>query len=145
MARATHDHNMTMQYCMAPARFFLQAAKYPNLTTIRVNQDRFERKKWQSFLDASLLAEAAGRWPWVDVFMSGETDNLLLSVLSAGPVGTGDALGKEHRDNLMKAIRADGVIVKPDVPIVRVDSSFIADANDKKRRYWQPPTRIMTD
>ena len=114
MAAACQRHGLTMQYCMAPARMFLQGAKYPNLTTIRVSDDRFERKKWNNFLYTSMLAEAVGRWPWVDVFKSTEIDNLRLSVLSAGPVGVGDEIGKESKENLMQAVRPDGVIVKPD-------------------------------
>ncbi len=131
MAKACVNRGLTMQYCMAPARFFLQGAKYPNLTTIRVSDDRFERRKWNNFLYTSMFAQSVGRWPWVDVFKSTETENLLLSVLSAGPVGTGDEIGKESRENLMKAVRADGVIVKPDAPIVPVDASVIADAAGK--------------
>ena len=67
-------------------------------------------------------------WPWADVFMSGETGNLLLSNLSAGPVGTGDALGKENVANIFKTVRADGVLIKPDAALVPVDSAYLAEA-----------------
>jgi len=56
--------------------------------------------------------------------MSAETQNLLLATLSAGPVGVGDRIGALSAANLLRAVRADGVIVKPDVPIVPIDSSF---------------------
>ena len=135
MAKAFQNRGMTIQYCMAPARFFLQGAMYPNLTTIRVSDDRFERKKWNNFLYTSMLAQAVGRWPWVDVFKSTETENLLLSVLSAGPVGVGDEMGKESNENLMMAVRGDGVIVKPDAPIVPVDATVIADAAGKHQAF----------
>lgn len=128
MARATQENGQTMQYCMATPRFFLQGAKYSNLTTIRTSEDRFERGKWDNFIYTSQLGYALGAWPWTDVFMSTETDNLLLATLSAGPVGSGDALGNESRDNLLRAVRADGVIVKPDVPLLPTDASIIADA-----------------
>ena len=128
MARATRQHGQTLQYCMATPRFFLQGAQYGNLTTIRTSGDRFERGKWNDFLYTSLLASALGLWPWADVFMSTETDNLLLATLSAGPVGTGDALGQESRDNILRAVRNDGAIVKPDMPLVPTDASILADA-----------------
>ena len=128
MARATKQHGQTMQYCMATPRFFLQGAKYGNLTTIRTSGDRFERGKWNDFVYTSLLAHALGLWPWADVFMSTETDNLLLATLSAGPVGTGDGLGRESRPNILLAARADGVLVKPDAPLVPTDASILADA-----------------
>lgn len=128
MARATHQRGQTMQYCMATPRFFLQGAKYGNLTTIRTSGDRFERGKWNDFVYTSLLARALGLWPWADVFMSTETDNLLLATLSAGPVGTGDGIGHESRENILHAARADGVLVKPDAPLVPTDASILADA-----------------
>lgn len=128
MARATRQRGQTMQYCMATPRFFLQGAKYGNLTTIRTSGDRFDRGKWNDFVYTSLLARALGLWPWADVFMSGETDNLLLAALSAGPVGTGDGLGRESRANILLSVRGDGVIVKPDAPLVPTDASILADA-----------------
>ncbi|MGH3168473.1 MAG: carbohydrate-binding protein, partial [Trebonia sp.] len=67
-------------------------------------------------------------WPWTDVFMSTETTNLLLSNLSAGPVGVGDPIGQESAANLMRVVRPDGVIVKPDVPIVPADQTYLAEA-----------------
>lgn len=131
MARASKNKKMTMQYCMATPRFFLQGAKYGNLTTIRTSGDRFERGKWNDFVYTSALASALGMWPWADVFMSGETENMLLATLSAGPVGTGDALGKESRANIMRAIRQDGVIIKPDTPLVPTDAGILADAQGR--------------
>ena len=128
MARASKAKKMSLQYCMATPRFFLQGAKYDNLTTIRASGDRFERGKWNDFVYTSALASALGIWPWADVFKSGETENLLLATLSAGPVGTGDALGKESKANILRAVRTDGVIVKPDAPLVPTDASVLADA-----------------
>jgi hypothetical protein len=113
---------------MALPRFFLQGSRYPNLTTIRTSDDRFGRSRWDSFLYTSQFARAAGIWPWTDVFMSGETNNLLISVLSAGMVGIGDAMGTENRENLMRAARADGVLVKPDESLLPLDNVYMADA-----------------
>ncbi len=128
MGRAAQAHGLDLQYCMALPRFFLQGARYDNLTTIRVSDDRFGRSRWDNFLYVSRLARALGIWPWSDVFMSRETDNLRLATLSGGMVGVGDALGAEDRANLLRAVRPDGVIVKPDVPIVPADAMYAADA-----------------
>ena len=124
MARASSDAGLTMQYCMATPRFFLQGVKYPNLTTIRTSGDRFEPRKWADFLFVSQLAVATGVAPWCDVFKSSETGNLILAVLSCGPVGTGDAIGKEDVANIRRAVRADGLIVKPDRAILPTDASW---------------------
>lgn len=128
MAAAMAARGIDMQYCMAPPRFFLQGVKYRNLTTIRSSLDGFAPSRWRDFLYASQFAHALGIWPWSDVFKSRETGNMIVSVLSAGPVGTGDAIGRENMANILKAARPDGVIVKPDAPLVPLDSDYINEA-----------------
>jgi hypothetical protein len=131
MSRACEQNGITMQYCMPLPCHFLQGSRYGNLTSIRTSGDRFETNKWNNFLYTSRLADSLGIPPWADVYMSDETGNVLLSTLSAGPVGIGDAIGAEDKANLMRAVRADGVILKPDAPIVPLDQSYIADAEHK--------------
>ena len=128
MANAMRDQGLSVQYCMALPRCFLQGSKYHNLTTIRTSEDRFGADRYHDFLYTSRFASALGIWPWTDVFLSGETNNLLISNLSAGPVGTGDPLGQEDRTSLLRAMRSDGVIIKPDTALVPVDSAYIAEA-----------------
>lgn len=136
MANSMARDGLTMQYCMATPRFFLQGVKYPNLTTIRTSGDRFEPRKWPDFLFTSQLAYEVGIAPWCDVFKSSETGNLILSVLSCGPVGTGDALGMENVANIKWATRADGVIVKPDRPAVPTNDTWAAfAANDRTKPF----------
>jgi len=43
-------------------------------------------------------------------------------------VGIGDAIGREDRANIMLAVRPDGVIVKPDAPLVPTDETYLAQA-----------------
>ena len=131
MARACKEQGITVQYCMPYPCYFMQGSRYENLTTIRTSGDRFNTNHWNDFLYTSRLAASMGIWPWADVYMSSETNNVLLSTLSAGPVGTGDAIGAENKVNLLHAVRADGVIVKPDASIVPLDRSYIADAENK--------------
>ena len=132
MANACKKYGLSMQYCMAMPRYFLQGLKYNNLTTIRTSGDRFEPAHWKNFLYASQLAYECGMYPWCDVFKSNEIGNMILSVLSAGPVGTGDALGAEDKSNIVMACRKDGVIVKPDVPILPLDIDYINDSKGEK-------------
>lgn len=128
MAAAMAQRNLTMQYCMPLPRHLLQSSKYDNLTTARVSNDRFSRAEWSHFLYTSRLASALGVWPFTDVFMSTEADNLLLATLSAGPVGIGDPIGGLNGANLLLATRQDGVIVKPDVPLTPIDNSYLNTA-----------------
>jgi hypothetical protein len=128
MAASMAKRRIDMQYCMATPKHFLQSTNYNNLTTIRVSQDGFGPTRWTDFLYASRLAGALGIWPFSDVFMSTNVNNLVLATLSAGPVGIGDALGQISAANLLQSVRTDGVIVKPDVPITPLDSVFVSDA-----------------
>jgi hypothetical protein len=128
MARAAQDRGMSLQYCMALPRHFLQGARYGNLTTIRTSGDRFSRSNWDTFLYTSRLASALGIWPWTDVFMSTEADNVLIATLSGGMVGNGDRIGAENKENLLRAVRLDGVIVKPDAPLLPIDAMYTSDA-----------------
>jgi hypothetical protein len=129
MARAAQEKGMSLQYCMALPRLFLQGARYENLTTIRTSGDRFTPAKWDEFLYASRLASALGIWPWADVFMSTERDNVLIATLSAGMVGIGDKIGTEIKENVLRAVRLDGVIVKPDTPLLPIDATYVSDAS----------------
>jgi hypothetical protein len=128
MAQAAADHGLTLQYCMPLPRHFLQSTRYDGLTSMRVSDDRFERSRWDTFLYGSRLATALGTWPWSDVFFSSETHNLLLSTLSGGVVGIGDRIGAVDIGNLRRAVRADGVIVKPDTGLLPTDGTYVAEA-----------------
>lgn len=128
MARHAAANGITIQYSMALPRNYLQTTLYDNVTHIRVSEDGFDSGKWDQFLYDSQLARSVGIWPWSDAFMSTETTNLLLCNLSAGPVGVGDPIGQESRANIMRVVRPDGVIVKPDVPIAPDDQTYLAEA-----------------
>lgn len=128
MAEAARREGIALQYCMALPRHFLQGTRYDNLTTIRPSGDRLRPHHWRSFLFNGRLCTALGAWPWTDVFKSTETEHLILATLSAGMVGVGDTLGKFDWENLRRAARADGVIVKPDTPLTPLDRTYIARA-----------------
>lgn len=128
MSAAMAKRGITVQYCMANPGHFLQSTNYSNVTTIRASQDRFRPEIWSNFFYSSRFASAIGVWPFTDVFMSTETNNLIAATLSAGPVGIGDPLGKISKENLLRSVRADGVIVKPDVAATPRDSVFLSDA-----------------
>src|SRR5258706_8616956 len=132
MAGAAWRAGLALQYCMPLPRHFLQGSRYSNLLTIRTSGDRFDKDRWEPFLFNGRLASALGEWPWTDVVMSAETSNLLLSTLSGSSVGVGDAIGSLDRENLGRAIRADGAIVKPDNSITPLDSAYLAVARGRR-------------
>jgi hypothetical protein len=122
---------ISIQYCMALPRFYLQASKYQNLVTARASEDGFSRGNWRNFFYTARLAWSMGLWPWTDVFMSNQHDNLLLSTMTGGMMGVGDAINGADKASIMRAIRADGTIIKPDVPILLTDRTIIAEAQGK--------------
>jgi hypothetical protein len=130
MALLGNMFGLSMQYCMATPRHFLQSSKYDNLTTIRVSEDAFSPDRWDQFFYSSRFASALGVYPFTDVFRSNEKISMLLATLSAGPVGVGDRIGEINGENLLYAVRPDGVIVKPDVPAVPTDESIVNDAHN---------------
>ena len=128
MAEACKRQGLSMQYCMATPRCFLEGSKFENLTSIRVSDDHFIPNHYHDFFYVSKLADALGIWPFADVFQSTDASSALFSTLSAGPVGTGDAIGTENQGNILRIVRADGVIVKPDAPLVATDRTYLAEA-----------------
>lgn len=128
MANSMRRDGIGIQYCMPLPAYFMASTQFPNLRTIRTGDDHFMRARYDTFLYTSALARAVGLWPWSDVFMSSEQLNLILSTLSAGPVGTGDALGAIDAENLKRVMRQDSVILKPDTSLMPVDAMYLADS-----------------
>ncbi len=128
MSKAMASENISIQYCMPLPSHYMASTRYSNLQTIRTSDDGFERSQWDEFLYDSRLATAVGLWPWTDAFFSRDLGNLIISTLSAGPVGVGDALGGVDVRNLQAAIRKDGVIVKPDTSLLPIDATYQHDA-----------------
>lgn len=129
MAAAMAEVGIDMQYCMIRGRQVMQSTKYANLTNGRVSDDRFDRKWWRTYFYGTRLAWSVRIWPWTDNFRSTEHDNLLISSLSAGLFGASDEIGKADFAAIKRAVRGgDGVIIKPDVPIMLLDRSIVDEA-----------------
>ena len=132
MSEAMLHKGITIQYCMPLPSHYMASTQYSSVQTIRTSMDRFDREKWDSFLYGSRLASAVGLWPWIDVLFSNEIPNLILSTLSGGPVGVGDALGETNAHNLATAIRTDGTIVKADSTLLPINSMYVSDAMNER-------------
>lgn len=128
MSSAMQSAGIDIQYCMPLPAHYMASTLYPNLETIRPSNDRLTPQKWDEFLYDSRLAAAVGLWPWTDVFFSTELPNLIVSALSAGPVGVGDALGSIDAANLKAVVRRDGFLIKPDSPLLPIDAMYASDA-----------------
>jgi len=126
MAAALKDVGRSIVYCMPLWTHITQSTKYDSVVAARVSNDGFCRDRWDEMLFSSRIVSAVGLWPFVDAFYSKNAKDVLLATLTAGPVGSGDAIGTLNSANLTMAVRKDGVIVKPDVPIVPTDATFVA-------------------
>ena len=125
MASAMQDAGLKIVYCMPLWTHILQSSKYDNVVAARVSNDAFSRGRWDELIFNSRIASAVGLWPFADAFTSKNVKDVLLATLTAGPIGSGDALGSTIGPTLSRALRGDGVIVKPDVPIAPTDSTFV--------------------
>ncbi|HEV7524690.1 MAG TPA: hypothetical protein VGP92_06975, partial [Acidimicrobiia bacterium] len=123
------------QWCMASPADFAQTSRLHNITSIRTSGDHGylvgPEVLWAWFLHTNVMARALGLWPYKDVFHSAPGSatrevEALLAALSAGPVGVGDRIGEADVELIRRTCRADGVLVRPDVPVAAVDRAMFS-------------------
>jgi hypothetical protein len=128
--RALGARNVNAQWCMASPADFAQATRLRHVTSIRTSSDHGYLVEpellWAWFLHTNMVARALALWPYKDVFRSSlqvadREIEALLAALSAGPVGVGDAAGEADAALIRRTCRADGLLVRPDVPIAATD------------------------
>lgn len=134
--RAARERGITLQWCMATPADFAQTTSLTQVTSVRTCGDHgyiaTAGQLWAWFCTTNTLARALGLMPFKDVFRAdpdvsgsnGEPE-ALLSALSTGPVGLGDRVGRMDPELAMRTCRADGLLIKPDVPIAAVDESML--------------------
>jgi hypothetical protein len=133
MASAMQDKHIDLQFCMPLARHLLEAIRHASVHTVRVSPDRFGWSHWDDEMYGAIVLNAGSVWPTVDNFRTTEQRNLLLAVLSAGPLALSDPIGAFVP--IPEAIRGDGLILKPDVSLVPTDASFVAEAAAMEQFY----------
>lgn len=132
---AAAERGITLQWCMATPADFCQTVTLRNVTSIRTSGDHGYIATpgflWAWFLSVNVFARALGLSPYKDVFHADTADptahgevEALLSALSTGPVGFGDALGRADPALVRRTCRTDGILVKPDVPVAALDRCF---------------------
>ncbi|MDQ1532315.1 MAG: hypothetical protein QOF28_76, partial [Actinomycetota bacterium] len=122
--------NLHAQWCMASPADFAQTSRLRHVTSIRTSGDHGylvgPELLWAWFLHTNVMARALGLWPYKDVFHSAPGSDTreveaLLAALSGGPVGVGDRIGEADVELIRRTCRADGVLVRPDVPVAATD------------------------
>lgn len=128
---AAAARDMTLQWCMATPADAMRTTSLRRVTSIRTSGDHGylvgSGFLWAWFCYGNAMARVLGLAPFKDVFLSTGAHaevEALLSALSTGPVGVGDPIGSTDAAVVAATCRADGVIVRPDVPIAAVDACF---------------------
>jgi len=137
--RAARDRGITVQWCMATPADFARTVTLSQVTSVRTCGDHgyiaTPGQLWAWFCTTNALARSLGLMPFKDVFRAdpevagdnGEPE-ALLSALSTGPVGLGDRVGRGDAALARRTCRADGILIKPDVPIAAIDESMVGSA-----------------
>jgi hypothetical protein len=136
--RAARERGITLQWCMATPADFAQTTTLTQVTSIRTCGDHgyiaTPGQLWAWFCTTNALARSLGLMPFKDVFRAdpdiagdnGEPE-ALLSALSTGPVGLGDGVSRMDPALAWRTCRADGLLIKPHVPIAATGSSMLAN------------------
>jgi hypothetical protein len=137
--RAARDRGVTLQWCMATPADFAQTTTLTQVTSVRTSGDHgyiaTPGQLWAWFCTTNALARSLELLPFKDVFRAdpevaadnGEPE-ALLSALSTGPVALGDRLGRMDLALALRTCRADGILIKPDVPVAATDASMVGSA-----------------
>lgn len=139
---AAHERGLSLIWCMATPADMMQALHLRKVVAMRSCDDyRYAEDPsilWRWHLTTSSMLRELGFLPYKDVFLSGDSPTGLvdidgdphatleacLATMSAGPVGIGDRFQRTNRLIVMKCCRADGVLIKPDVPLAAMDRSL---------------------
>ena len=74
---------------------------------------------------------------------------LAMTVLSTGPLGIGDAIGRTNLSFLVPALRSDGVILKPCRPALRLDRFYAGTSASRQQEIWMavsaPARAVQTE
>jgi hypothetical protein len=124
---------------MATPADFAQTVTLTQVTSVRTSGDHgyiaTPGQLWAWFCTTNALARSLGLMPFKDVFRAdadvagdnGEPE-ALLSALSTGPVALGDRVGRMDAALALRTCRADGLLIKPDVPVAATDESMVNSA-----------------
>lgn len=159
MAQAGLEADIAMQWCMPTAGIVMSSIDKAAVTNGRASVDyacegpQDMNVTWMPnyFVGvAELLFWTVGLAPSKDIFRSRahegggppscgyQHDNpnyeldVILAVLSTGPVGVGDGPGMSNISLLASTARADGVLLKPDKPATAIDATFVPTALKQK-------------
>jgi hypothetical protein len=140
--RAARERGITTQWCMGTPADMAQTTTLTQVTSVRTSGDHgyiaTAGQLWAWFCTTNALARSLGLMPFKDVFRAdpdivgdhGEPE-ALLSALSTGPVGLGDRVGRFDPALAMRTCRADGILIKPHVPVAATSRTMASSPGSR--------------
>ena len=120
---AAAARNLSVQLCMEVPAELMTTLLSPAITNARGSGDG--GADMAGFAASSLLMAALGIAPFTDNFYSGRgassSARAALAILSRGPVGFGDEVGKFNATLLNRTCTADGTLLQPSETAVQLD------------------------
>lgn len=141
MADGAAASGRTVQYCMPYAHDVLASARHAAVTNIRATGDYFHSDNQWAIGGTAMLYWALGKLPFKDGFYSSTNKQIggqtvgpetnpdreaLMATLSCAMVGPMDGIGLLNASRVMTSCRKDGLILKPDRPVMTSDVCFLA-------------------
>lgn len=151
-------YDMSIQLCMGSPGFWLHSLEMDRVTNVRSGAD-YNARFPKTFMlvpqtQNALFFTALGLWPSIDVMCTSPGPKrfykekhadlqVLFANLTGGILGVGDPIGYVNKPLLMLTCRSDGLMLKPDRPIVAIDLMFkphskyyICSTYSKKEDYF---------
>ncbi len=147
MAKALGEKGIDMQYCMQAPRNILESTENPIMVSLQGSDDHhvpmsetkpyreetLDPYDWKHLIFTDALYGALGIWPSRDNIQTiadpNAEEDILLANLLGGSVQLGHRMGQCDFDLVAKTYReGDGLVLKPDRPIVPLDRSYVTGA-----------------
>jgi hypothetical protein len=145
MATGATKAGLTIQYCMPYPYDVLHAAAEPAVTNARATGDYFHAVDQWNVANTALFYWPIGVLPFKDGFYSssekqigGQTAGpekspdreIIMATLSCAMVGPMDGINLLNKTRTMASCNSDGLILKPDRPIMTSDACFLNRKSD---------------
>ncbi|ESO98784.1 hypothetical protein LOTGIDRAFT_158730 [Lottia gigantea] len=158
MGSAAARYNISILYSDGYPRHLLQSIVNPAVTQTRVSPDYGKNKDQWKIGISSIFADALNLAPNKDSFRTIKKSSdfeephpeleLVVSVLSRGPVGNGDGLGMVNKTVLSKCCGKDGRILRAQHPAKAIDAQIMQtafqDGSGPDGEVWSTFTQISS-
>ena len=135
MADGAAQSSVSILYCMSLSRHLLQSVERQSVTSFRASDDYIYAANQWRIGDTSLLGWALAIMPFKDSFRTTvyQPDTLhennpdlqsVISTFSMAQVTPGDWIDFMNDTMVMKSIRTDGLVLKPDRSAINIDATF---------------------